>query len=119
MVSGFARWNRRFVYCQNIASLYQRACAFALTPCPPALVSTRQVSAPAKDLVAKLLVVDPKRRLSAAQVLEHPWMRQDESLLGDRLDTLSRMASSLRLKTPPGLGGGEFWGADDEDEKAQ
>ncbi len=84
------------------------------TPAPP---STPQVSAPATDLVAKLLVVDPKKRLSAAQVLEHPWMRQDESLLGDRLDTLSRMASSLRLKTPPGLGGGEFWGADDE--KAQ
>ena len=66
-----------------------------------------QVSAPAKDLVAKLLVVDPKKRLSAEQVLAHPWMRQDESLLGDRLDTLSRMASSLRLRTPPpGLPGG-------------
>jgi serine/threonine protein kinase len=33
-----------------------------------------EVSADAKDLVNKLLVVDPKKRLTAAEILKHPWM---------------------------------------------
>lgn len=32
------------------------------------------VSALARDLVARLLVLDPNKRLSAQQVLEHPWL---------------------------------------------
>jgi calcium/calmodulin-dependent protein kinase I len=32
------------------------------------------VSEEAKDLVSKLLVVDPKKRLTAAEILRHPWM---------------------------------------------
>jgi calcium/calmodulin-dependent protein kinase I len=32
------------------------------------------VSEDAKDLVSKLLTVDPIKRLSAAEILEHPWM---------------------------------------------
>ncbi|CAN6485130.1 unnamed protein product [Victoria cruziana] len=31
----------------------------------------------AKDLVRKMLTSDPKKRLTAAQVLEHPWIKQD------------------------------------------
>ncbi|XP_062873198.1 MAP kinase-interacting serine/threonine-protein kinase 2a isoform X2 [Trichomycterus rosablanca] len=34
------------------------------------------VSAEAKDLVSRLLVRDAKRRLSAAQVLQHPWLHK-------------------------------------------
>ena len=34
-----------------------------------------EVSAEAKDLVNKLLVVDPKKRLTAAEILTHPWMK--------------------------------------------
>nr|CAB3227513.1 calcium/calmodulin-dependent protein kinase type IV-like [Phallusia mammillata] len=33
------------------------------------------VSANAKDLVKKLLVLDPKKRLTARQALQHPWVR--------------------------------------------
>lgn len=33
------------------------------------------ISFGAKDLISKLLVRDAKKRLSAAQVLEHPWVR--------------------------------------------
>mmetsp|Transcript_7570 Transcript_7570/g.12732 ORF Transcript_7570/g.12732 Transcript_7570/m.12732 type:complete len:336 (+) Transcript_7570:104-1111(+) len=33
------------------------------------------VSAEAKDLVTKLLVVDPTKRLSAQQTLNHPWLK--------------------------------------------
>lgn len=32
------------------------------------------ISQPAKDLIRQLLVVDPLQRLSAAKVLEHPWV---------------------------------------------
>ncbi|KAK3097834.1 hypothetical protein FSP39_013613 [Pinctada imbricata] len=38
------------------------------------------VSAAAKDLVQKMLHVDPNSRLSATQVLNHPWIAQREAL---------------------------------------
>jgi serine/threonine protein kinase len=37
------------------------------------------ISASAKDLVHKLLVVDAHRRLTAPQVLAHPWMHEEGS----------------------------------------
>lgn len=37
------------------------------------------ISASGKDLVTKLLLVDPKKRLSAEQILVHPWMTEDGS----------------------------------------
>lgn len=33
------------------------------------------ISASAKDLISKLLVRDAKNRLSASQVLQHPWVQ--------------------------------------------
>lgn len=33
------------------------------------------ISVAAKDLISKLLVRDAKQRLSAAQVLQHPWVQ--------------------------------------------
>ena len=37
------------------------------------------VSGEAKDLIARMLARDPAARLSAAQVLEHPWLRAEAS----------------------------------------
>ncbi|CAH8345862.1 unnamed protein product [Eruca vesicaria subsp. sativa] len=37
------------------------------------------ISESAKDLVRKLLTKDPKKRISAAQALEHPWIRGGEA----------------------------------------
>ncbi|KAJ4897756.1 Calcium-dependent protein kinase 9 [Raphanus sativus] len=37
------------------------------------------ISNSAKDLVRKMLTADPKRRISAADVLEHPWLREGEA----------------------------------------
>lgn len=34
------------------------------------------LSSDAKDFVAKLLVTDPKRRMTAAEALNHPWLRR-------------------------------------------
>jgi serine/threonine protein kinase len=33
-----------------------------------------EISLDAKDLIQKLLVVDPKKRLSGDQILKHPWI---------------------------------------------
>jgi serine/threonine-protein kinase Chk2 len=41
---------------------------------PPKL--WRDISADATDLVRRLMTVDPQRRLTAAQALEHPWLRR-------------------------------------------
>ena len=40
------------------------------------------VSESAKDFITKLLVINPEDRLSAAEVLEHPWVRGDEGAVG-------------------------------------
>uniref|UniRef100_A0A1J3G363 non-specific serine/threonine protein kinase n=2 Tax=Noccaea caerulescens TaxID=107243 RepID=A0A1J3G363_NOCCA len=37
------------------------------------------ISESAKDLVRKMLTKDPKKRISAAQVLEHPWIKGGEA----------------------------------------
>ncbi|CAF2149082.1 unnamed protein product [Brassica napus] len=37
------------------------------------------ISESAKDLVRKLLTMDPRKRISAAQALEHPWIRGGEA----------------------------------------
>jgi len=38
-------------------------------------------SAEAKDLISKMLTVDPKKRPSAAALLSHPWIHKDEGAL--------------------------------------
>ncbi|KAM4123270.1 hypothetical protein ACB094_01G147000 [Castanea mollissima] len=52
------------------------------------------VSSSAKDLVKKMLRADPKERLSAAEVLNHPWMRVD----GDASDKPLDIAVLTRMK---------------------
>ncbi|KAG2680999.1 hypothetical protein I3760_11G124400 [Carya illinoinensis] len=51
------------------------------------------ISSSAKDLVKKMLREDPKERLSAVEVLYHPWMREDGDASDKPLDiaVLSRM----------------------------
>ncbi|KAJ1408244.1 Serine/threonine-protein kinase, active site [Sesbania bispinosa] len=52
------------------------------------------ISSSAKDLVKKMLRADPKERLSAAEVLNHPWMRVD----GDASDKPLDIAVLTRMK---------------------
>ncbi|KAA8526979.1 hypothetical protein F0562_008792 [Nyssa sinensis] len=51
------------------------------------------ISSSAKDLVRKMLTHDPKRRITSAQVLEHPWIRKDGEASDKPIDSavLSRM----------------------------
>lgn len=40
-----------------------------------------QISPGAKDLVSKILVVDPIKRYTSAEILAHPWMQADAATL--------------------------------------
>lgn len=53
------------------------------------------VSDEAKDLVSKMLVTDPDKRISASDALKHPWLRQENS----RLNMIKLTGTSQRLKT--------------------
>lgn len=63
-----------------------------------------EVSAPAKDLIQKLLVVSPTKRLTCEQVLEHPWMSGASSHGSERqlTRTRSRMLEKLEKKRSGG-----------------
>ncbi|KAL9434524.1 hypothetical protein AB3S75_029211 [Citrus x aurantiifolia] len=52
------------------------------------------ISSSAKDIVKKMMCADPKERLSAAEVLNHPWMRVD----GDASDKPLDIAVLTRMK---------------------
>ncbi|GAB2296743.1 Calcium-dependent protein kinase 15 [Dionaea muscipula] len=52
------------------------------------------ISSSAKDLLKKMLRQDPKERLSAIEVLNHPWMRED----GDASDKPLDVAVLTRMK---------------------
>eukprot|EP00541_Cyclophora_tenuis_P000449 CAMPEP_0116565106 /NCGR_PEP_ID=MMETSP0397-20121206/13717_1 /TAXON_ID=216820 /ORGANISM="Cyclophora tenuis, Strain ECT3854" /LENGTH=527 /DNA_ID=CAMNT_0004091849 /DNA_START=301 /DNA_END=1884 /DNA_ORIENTATION=- len=53
------------------------------------------VSEEARDLVSKMLVTDPDRRISAADSLRHRWLQQDNK----RLSLINLAGTSQRLKT--------------------
>lgn len=52
-----------------------------------------KISSGAKDVIKKMLVSNPKRRITAAQVLNHPWVREDGDASNANLDNvvLTRM----------------------------
>jgi len=60
------------------------------------------ISPEAKDLIAKLLCVDPEKRYTVDQVLNHPWMKADESDTRREglLQTVPKMRSSMRRMQP-------------------
>ena len=52
------------------------------------------VSEEAKDLISKMLTVDPAERPSAAELLHHPWLHHDDALLSSK--KLDKAKSELR-----------------------
>lgn len=46
----------------------------------------KQVSPKAKSLVSKLLTVNPLRRISAQEALEHPWMKIASNIQNSKVD---------------------------------
>ncbi|KAH9651766.1 calcium dependent protein kinase8 [Citrus sinensis] len=54
------------------------------------------ISSTAKDLVRRMLTKDPKRRITAAQVLEHPWLRESGEA-SDDTSVILRMKQFRRM----------------------
>ncbi|XP_057794903.1 calcium-dependent protein kinase 29 [Salvia miltiorrhiza] len=52
------------------------------------------ISDGAKDLIRKMLTINPKMRISAAQALDHPWLKED----GDASDKPIDSAVLIRMK---------------------
>jgi hypothetical protein len=58
-----------------------------------------QISAPAKDLVSRMLTVEPARRLTAEQVLSHPWLSMDAALVPNvRLTSAAKAIKSSQAR---------------------
>ncbi|KAG8632284.1 calcium-dependent protein kinase 29 isoform X2 [Manihot esculenta] len=53
-----------------------------------------EISSPAKDLIRKMLTKDPRKRITAAQALEHPWLKVDGKASDKPIDS----AVLIRLK---------------------
>ena len=58
------------------------------------------ISADAKDLVKKLLVVDPKKRFTAEQVLKHKWIQghAPKTQLNLTVDAMKKFNARRKLK---------------------
>lgn len=61
------------------------------------------ISDMAKDLIAKILVPDPARRLKASEILRHPWMTLDDEMINNvalsgTREQLKRFQARRRLK---------------------
>jgi len=59
-----------------------------------------EISTEAKDLISKLLVVDPKTRYTAKQALEHPWVKKlgQDKLLNIKA-SITKFNSTRRMST--------------------
>lgn len=86
-------------YAENNRELYRQIKA-ARYSFPPAYWG--HVSQSAKDLITQLLVVDPKKRLTAQQVLDHPWVRSDvatnQAFSNDHLEQMKRTQARTKLR---------------------
>ena len=58
------------------------------------------VSSHAKDLVRKLLVVDPESRIKAKEIQEHPWIQFKDVKIKDNnmIKSMREMCSKRNLK---------------------
>lgn len=62
------------------------------------------ISGLASDLLKKMLIIDPKQRISASEALNHPWLQSTLQVLGNHKDltetlkSLAKFTSSSKLK---------------------
>ncbi|KAK1892466.1 Serine/threonine-protein kinase Chk2 [Dissostichus eleginoides] len=62
----------------------------------------RHVSAQAKDVVRRLLVVEPSDRLSIEGALQHPWMQDDEMQRTAHTLMFPPDAAAMEAESAPG-----------------
>ncbi|GLT91955.1 hypothetical protein SLE2022_098160 [Rubroshorea leprosula] len=61
------------------------------------------ISEGAKDLVRKMLTMDPKKRITAAKALEHPWLKQFRAMNKFKKLALKVIAENLSAEEIAGL----------------
>ena len=54
-----------------------------------------EISQGVKDMISSMLVLDPAKRASASDILDHPWMNEDKM----KLRRLSLVSSQERMKS--------------------
>jgi serine/threonine protein kinase len=70
-----------------------------------------EISEPVRDLIRKMMCVDPVKRLTMAGVLEHPWLADDDENT-NRVDKI--MYPSAVIATPPTVQASKRPACDDE-----
>lgn len=50
-----------------------------------------QISNEARDLIERMLVVNPKDRISISEILKHPWIQLFDSILDENPDQYLQM----------------------------
>ena len=58
------------------------------------------LSAPAKDLLTKLLDVDPKTRITAEEALKHPWVSGQSVKSNNYLESPNRLGGRQKREAP-------------------
>ena len=58
------------------------------------------VSDDGKDLIKRLLTLDPKKRISSTEALAHAWM-QDEEVVGKARKIMETAARNVAMPPPP------------------
>jgi serine/threonine-protein kinase SRK2 len=61
----------------------------------------KQVSAECRDLIARMLTVDPRDRISVADIQQHPWFQQDLPMGTLGVNTQLQQTDSARQATLP------------------
>jgi p90 ribosomal S6 kinase len=69
----------------------------------------RYISPEAKDLVKRMLNLDPSQRITAANILKHPWMKHIDALSDYKLQVEDHMekaalAKAFKLLNPNNMG---------------
>jgi serine/threonine protein kinase len=59
------------------------------------------ISNEAKDVVSKMLVVNPENRLSTTEILNHPWIKQLDEIGDDDLSSSSSTSTDLLTSASP------------------
>jgi len=77
---------------QNALFKQIRSGRYAMDPAEWSIISDS-----AKDLVRRILIVDPEKRLSAQEILHHPWMKMDATAIPD-VDLSSSVAQLRRYQ---------------------
>ena len=60
----------------------------------------KHISAEAKDIITRLLVADPKKRMTMAELLEHAWVKEAAAKCRVRMEEKAKLGLRGEAKAP-------------------